>query len=145
MIPTVITQLANGRRRVKLGAVHPTRDFNFVADTARGFLAALEAERAVGKVVNLGSNFEISVGDTARTIADVMGVEIEIETDEERLRPEKSEVERLFASNELARELLAWSPSYGGLDGFRRGLAETVTWFTDATNLARYKSDRYNL
>ena len=145
VIPTVITQLASGRRRVKLGAVHPTRDFNFVADTARGFLAALEAERAVGKVVNLGSNFEISVGDTARTIADVMGVEIEIETDEERLRPEKSEVERLFASNELARELLAWSPSYGGLDGFRRGLAETVTWFTDATNLARYKSDRYNL
>jgi NAD dependent epimerase/dehydratase len=145
VIPTVITQLASGRRRIRLGAVHPTRDFNFVDDTARGFLAALEAEQAVGKVINLGSNFEISVGDTARTIAEVMGVEIEIETDEERLRPEKSEVERLFASNDRARELLGWAPRYGGLDGFRRGLAETVAWFTDAANLARYKTDRYNL
>jgi NAD dependent epimerase/dehydratase len=144
VIPTIITQLANGGRAIKLGAVHPTRDFSYVADTVSGFQAALEAEGAIGEVVNLGSNFEISIGDTARTIAEVMGVEIEIVTDEERLRPERSEVFRLWASNAKAKELLGWSPKYGGLDGLRRGLAETVTWFSDPENLAPYKSDIYN-
>ena len=125
--------------------MHPTRDFNFVADTVAGFIAALRAPDAVGQVINLGSNFEISVGDTARTIAEVMGVEIEIVTDDQRLRPEKSEVDRLFASNEKARALLGWSPSYGGIDGFRRGLTDTIAWFADPAHLARYKSGIYNL
>lgn len=145
VIPTIITQLASGRREIKLGAVHPTRDFNFVADTVAGFVAALESDRAIGETVNVGSNFEISIGDTARTIAEVMGVELSIITDEQRLRPEKSEVERLWASNAKARNLLGWQPQYGGLDGFRRGLAETVEWFGDPVNLARYKADIYNL
>ena len=96
-------------------------------------------------MINLGSNFEISVGDTAQTIADVMGVEIEIVTDDERVRPEGSEVERLWADNRKAKDLLAWEPLYGGYDGFRRGLAETIDWFTDPTNLAKYKWDRYNI
>ena len=91
------------------------------------------------------SGFEISIGDTARTIADVMGAEIEIAQDEERLRPKESEVERLLASNEKAQELLGWRPQYGGLEGFRRGLAETVDWFRDPAHLAVYKSDIYNL
>lgn len=145
VIPTIITQIANGKRQIKLGAVRPTRDFNFVADTVAGFMAALNSDRSIGEVINIGSNFEISIGDTARAIAEVIGVEIEILTDEQRLRPEKSEVERLWASNDKARELLAWRPQYGGLDGFQRGLVETVAWFRNPSNLASYKSEIYNL
>lgn len=145
VIPTVITQIAQGARRIKLGAVHPTRDFNFVADTVAGFIAALKTDRGVGEVINLGSNFEVSIGDTARLIAETMAAEIEIVTDEQRLRPEKSEVERLWASNAKARALLGWQPRYGGLDGFRRGLAETVAWFAEPGNLRAYKADIYNL
>ena len=145
VIPTIITQIANGSRQIKLGAVHPTRDFSFVADTVAGFSAALASDKGIGEVINIGSNFEISIGDTARTIAEVMGVEIEILTDEQRLRPAKSEVERLWASNIKARDLLGWKPQYGGLDGFRRGLIETVTWFRQPSHLAAYKSGIYNL
>ncbi|MFM2056565.1 MAG: hypothetical protein RLY71_950 [Pseudomonadota bacterium] len=145
VIPTIITQIAAGQRRIKLGAVHPTRDFNFVSDTVAGFIKALDAERAVGEVFNLGSNFEISVGDTARAIAEVMGAEIELITDDQRLRPENSEVERLWASNTKAGELLGWQPAFGGRDGFLRGLAETVAWFREPANLAGYKAHIYNL
>lgn len=145
VIPTIITQIANGKRQIKLGAVHPTRDFNYVADTVAGFMAALNSDRGTGEIINIGSNFEISIGDTARTIAEVMAADIEILTDEQRLRPEKSEVERLWASNAKARELLGWEPKYGGLDGFRRGLAETVAWFSKPSHLASYKPDIYNL
>ncbi|MDB4877465.1 MAG: NAD-dependent dehydratase [Gemmatimonadetes bacterium] len=144
VIPTIITQIANGVRQIKLGAVRPTRDFNYVADTVTGFLAALESDRCVGEVVNLGSNFEISIGDTAKLIADVMGIDIEILTDEERLRPEGSEVYRLWASNCKARELLGWEPRYAGVEGLRRGLTETVEWFSKPANLAPYKSAIYN-
>ena len=145
VIPTIITQIAAGQRRIKLGAVHPTRDFSFVSDTVSGFIAALGADQAVGEVVNLGSNFEISIGDTVHAIAEVMGVQVEIETDDQRLRPEKSEVERLWACNAKARELLGWQPAYGGREGFLRGLAETVAWFKVPAHLAAYKADIYNL
>ncbi|MCF8003006.1 MAG: NAD-dependent 4,6-dehydratase LegB [Chromatiaceae bacterium] len=145
VIPTIITQIASGQCQIKLGALHPTRDFNFVADTVNGFIRALETDAGIGETINLGSQFEISIGDTARTIAEVMGAEIDILTDTERLRPDKSEVERLFADNSKARALLGWAPQYGGLDGFRRGLSETVAWFTDPNHLAGYKVDRYTL
>lgn len=145
VIPTIITQIANGKRQIKLGSVHPTRDFNYVADTVAGFIAALESKVAVGEVINIGSNFEVSIGETAQAIADVMEVNIEIITDEQRLRPEKSEVERLWASNAKAKSLLGWVPKYGGLEGFRSGLRETATWFSDPDNLAAYKADIYNL
>lgn len=145
VIPTIMTQIASGNRRIRLGAVHPTRDFNYVEDTVEGFIAALRADRAVGETINLGSNFEISVGDTAHAIAEAMGMTIEIETDDQRLRPAMSEVERLWASNDKARELLGWTPRHGGRDGFVRGLAKTVAWFRDPANLAAYKSDIYNI
>lgn len=145
VILTIITQIANGTRQIKLGAVHPTRDFNYVADTVAGFMAALDSDRGIGEVINIGSNFEISIGDTARAIAELMGAEIEIITDEQRLRPGKSEVERLWAANGKARELLNWQPQYDGLEGFRRGLAETVAWFGKTSHLASYKPDIYNL
>lgn len=145
VIPSVIVQIASGRRQIRLGAVHPTRDFSFVTDTVAGFMAALDADQVVGEVINLGSGVEISIGDTARTIAEVMGAAIEIVVDDERLRPEKSEVERLCASSEKARRLLRWAPAFTGMSGFRRGLAQTVDWFKDPANLARYKPDAYNL
>jgi NAD dependent epimerase/dehydratase len=145
VIPTIITQIAKGERQIRLGAVHPTRDFNFVSDTVAGFVAALNTDRGIGEVINIGSNFEISIGDTARTIAEVMKVDIEILTDEQRLRPKMSEVERLWSSNDKAHELLNWQPQYAGLGGFRRGLTETVAWFSEPRHLGAYKSDIYNL
>lgn len=145
VIPTIITQIANGAKSIKLGSIQPTRDFNYVHDTVRGFIAAAESDKAVGEVINVGSNYEISIGQTAQLIADVMEAEIKIETDDVRLRPEKSEVERLWADNARARDLLAWSPHYAGQAGFKRGLKETVDWFTNPDNLSRYKSDRYNV
>ena len=145
VIPTIVTQIAKGQRQIRLGAVSPTRDFNFVLDTVAGFIAILNSDRGLGEVVNLGSNFEISIGETARLIAEVMNAEIEILTDEARLRPENSEVERLWAGNAKAKELFGWQPEYGGRDGFKRGLAETVVWFTKPDNLLAYKTDIYNL
>lgn len=145
VIPTVITQIAAGNKQIKLGALSPTRDFSYVTDTVAGFIAALKSEKSIGEVINIGSNFEISIGDTAHTIAKVMGTEIEIISDEQRLRPEKSEVERLWASNEKASELLGWQPEYGGVEGFHRGLAETVAWFSKPSHLESYKSEIYNL
>ena len=145
VIPTIITQIAKGQRQIKLGAVLPTRDFNFVTDTVAGFVAALHSDAGVGEVVNLGSNFEVSIGDTAQMIASAMGVDVEIMTDESRLRPVKSEVERLWASNAKAFELFGWKPAFGGRDGFQRGLKETIDWFTAADNLSHYRADIYNV
>jgi dTDP-glucose 4,6-dehydratase len=143
VIPTVITQIANGKRKLKLGALHPTRDFNFVQDTVRGFLAVAESSRSIGEVINIGSNFEVSIGETVRMIAETMGVEIEIETEAVRLRPEKSEVDRLWANNAKALELTGWAPEYAGREGMKRGLAETAVWFSNPENLRMYKSDTY--
>ena len=145
IIPTVITQIAAGKRKIELGALHPTRDFNYVADTVRGFIAVAESDRSIGEVINIGSNFEISIGETVNLIADVMGAQIEIETEQARLRPDKSEVERLWADNSKAHKFLGWSPLYGGKEGFRRGLAETSNWFSKQENLSRYKVGIYNI
>jgi len=145
IIPTVIIQIVNKKQQIKLGSLHPTRDFNYVEDTVSGFVNALESDEAIGEVINLGSNFEISIGDTVKMIADVMGVEIEIKTEKQRLRPEKSEVERLLADNQKAKKLLSWEPSFGGNKGFRNGLTKTIKWFSNPEYLAVYKSNIYNL
>lgn len=145
VIPTIITQIAIGNERLRLGATSPTRDFNFVSDTVEGFVRAGEAAGVAGEVVNLGSNFEVSIGDTARLIAELMHADIRIDSDEDRLRPARSEVERLWADNTKAQSRLGWQPQYSGLDGFRRGLLETVKWFVDRDNLRSYKADRYNI
>jgi NAD dependent epimerase/dehydratase len=145
VIPTIITQIAKGKRRLQLGAVHPTRDFNYIADTVAGFIATLNNPAAIGEVINVGSNFEISIRDTVREIAGIMHAKVEIETDDQRLRPPLSEVERLWACNEKARRILNWVPRYGQLDGLQRGLAETIEWFSNPTHLAAYKTDDYNL
>lgn len=140
IIPTVITQIAAGEKTIKLGNLRPTRDFNFIADIVAGFIAAAEYDAAVGEVINLGTGFEISIEDTAKTIAEVMGKQITIVTEDERLRPDNSEVERLCASNEKARRLLKWSPKLSGIEGLREGLRETVKWFGDPENLRWYRA-----
>lgn len=145
VIPTIITQVAAGMREIRLGALHPTRDFNYVHDTVRGFVAVAECDAALGQVINIGSNYEISIGDTARIIAELMGRDVQLANDEERLRPAGSEVERLWADNSRARALTGWIPEYGGLDGFRRGLRETIEWFSAPQNLRRYHAGLYNI
>lgn len=145
VIPTIVTQILAGQRQIRLGKISPTRDFNYVKDTVAFFLAALRSDRGAGEVINCGSNYEISVGETAQLIAEALGAPLEIVTDEERVRPEKSEVERLWADNTKARTLFGWTPEYGGRDGFKRGLIETAEWFRDPANLTGYKADRYNI
>jgi NAD dependent epimerase/dehydratase len=145
VIPTIITQLLSGARSVRLGALHPTRDLSYVRDTARGLVAALDAgDQVGGEVINLGSGFEISIGDLAREIADIVGTTLTIEQDGERLRPAKSEVERLCSDNAKAARLLDWRPEHAGIDGLRRGLRKTVEWFRAPENLAAYKTFAYN-
>ena len=144
VIPTIISQLAK-KSNVKLGSLSPTRDFSFVQDTANGFLAAAQSDAIVGQTINLGSGFEISIKETAETIAKLMNTKLELVDDEQRVRPENSEVERLHASIEKAKALLGWQPELKGLAGFETGLKKTIEWFLNPKNLSRYKADRYNL
>jgi dTDP-glucose 4,6-dehydratase len=145
VIPTIISQIAAGKKEIFLGALDPTRDFNFVEDTVSGFIAIAESDKSVGQVINISSNFEVSIGDTARSIAKVMNSDVQINLDPNRLRPANSEVERLWGDNSKAADLLGWKPSYGGLDGFEKGLKKTAEWFTKTENLAKYKTDIYNI
>lgn len=141
IIPTIITQIASGLKQIKLGDITPTRDFNFVKDTARGFLALAESENTIGKEINIASNFEISMGDTLNLIKSIMGSDVEFITDEQRIRPEKSEVFRLWGENKLIKELTGWQPKYS----IEMGLRETVEWFVKSENLKKYKTNIYNL
>ena len=143
VIPTIITQVAAGREELRLGALHPTRDFSYVSDTVDGFIRVAECDAAVGEVVNVGSGFEISIGNTAAMIASLMQRDVRIVTDDQRLRPTTSEVERLWAGTDKAVALLGHRPAYAGLEGLRRGLIETITWFTDPANLVGYRPDQY--
>lgn len=143
IIPTVITQIASGMRELKLGSLHPTRDFTFVTDTVHAFESVMLSDATIGQVVNSGSGFEISIGDLVALIADVMNVKVSIVTESKRTRPGKSEVERLWADTTRLRELTDWTPEFGGLEGFRRGIEKTVEWFTEEDNLIRYKAGTY--
>ncbi len=143
VIPTIIAQIANGNRKIQLGATSPTRDFNYVSDTTSGFISVMESSKGLGEVVNLGSNFEISIKDAVYTIAEVMGADVEIISKADRLRPAKSEVQRLFASNKKAHDLFNWAPKYDGLDGFKKGVLKTSEWFLNKENLKLFRSDQY--
>jgi len=114
-----------------------------VTDTAAGLIAVFDSPNSVGEVINLGSGYEISVGDTAKLIAEVMGVNLEIQTDQDRLRPQNSEVERLLADASKAKKLLGWGPRFGGREGLKQGLHLTAAWFNDPANLARYRIGGY--
>ncbi|MCF8067732.1 MAG: NAD-dependent 4,6-dehydratase LegB [Desulfobacterales bacterium] len=145
VIPTIITQLLNGKTEIELGSLHPTRDFTFVKDTARGFISAINSNNSFGEVINLGSNFEISIGDLAYTVANLLKININIKSDSIRERPVKSEVERLFADASKANNLLNWEPKFGGLAGLKKGLEITIKWFSDSNNLSKYKHEQYNI
>jgi dTDP-glucose 4,6-dehydratase len=145
VIPAIISQLLAGAEIINLGSLHPTRDFNFVLDTVNGFISAINAPNAYGEFINIGSNFEISIGDTVNLIANIMGKNVDIKEDEQRLRPINSEVERLWASNQKAKELLNWEPDYAGLEGLERGLRSTIDWFSRPENLERYSQKGYSL
>lgn len=140
IIPTIISQIANGAREIKVGDLSPTRDFNFVTDTARGFLAIARSEGTNGEEINIATGTEVTMKETLLTIADVMGADVEWVTDPARIRPGKSEVFRLCGDNSKIRRLTGWEPQIS----LREGLRLTAEWFTDPENLKKYKSDIYN-
>ncbi|MBR5743720.1 MAG: GDP-mannose 4,6-dehydratase, partial [Muribaculaceae bacterium] len=140
IIPTIITQIASGKREIKVGDLTPTRDFNFVTDTCRGFLALAEAEGIDGEEINIASGTEISMADTLATIARLMDADVKWVTDPQRIRPSRSEVFRLCGDNSKITSLTTWRPMYS----IEEGLKRTIEWFTDPSNLAKYKSDIYN-
>lgn len=141
VIPTIITQIANGKKEIQLGDTSPTRDFNFVTDTCRGMMAIAASDRTIGQTVNIGSNFEITIKDTLEMIKDIMGSDVEFIQDEQRLRPKDSEVFRLWCDNSLINELTGFEPKYD----IRSGLSQTIDWFTKKDNLEKYKANIYNV
>ena len=145
IIPTIISQLLNGRKDIELGSLLPKRDFNYVNDIVRGFEIALFKKGINGEVINLGTNYEISIKDLVKLIAEILGVSVKIKGNEERIRPEKSEVDRLLCNNIKASKLLDWKPNFHGIEGLKQALSETINWFSDKKNLNLYKSNIYNL
>ena len=141
IIPTIITQIANGIKEIKLGDLTPTRDFNYVKDTARGFLAIAQSNETIGKEINIASHSEISMADTLNLIKEIMQSDVRFITEEERLRPANSEVFRLWGENKLIKELTGWKPEYS----LEKGLRETIEWFKKPENLGKYKAGMYNL
>lgn len=141
VIPTIISQLANNKKDIQLGDMTPTRDFNYVSDTCRGFITLAESEKTIGKTVNIGSNYEISVGDTFKLIQKIMNKEAQFVLDENRIRPDKSEVFRLWCDNGLIKNLTGYEPQVK----IEEGLRKTVDWFLNPENLKKYKADIYNV
>ena len=141
VIPTIITQISNGKKKIKLGDVTPTRDFNYVDDTCRGFIMLAECNKSIGQTVNIGSNFEISIGDTLSIIKELMNSDVKFIVDEKRIRPEKSEVFRLWCDNSKIEKLTGFKPQINIKDG----LQKTIDWITQPNNLKKYKSEIYNV
>ncbi|MGL4731443.1 MAG: NAD-dependent 4,6-dehydratase LegB [Clostridium sp.] len=139
VIPTIISQILAGKREIKLGSLTPTRDFNYVKDTAEAFIKIAESDKTVGEVINAGSNYEITIGDLVKKIINIIGEDVKILCDDERIRPEKSEVNRLWADNKKIIELTDWKPNYT-LD---QGLEETINWIKN--NMKYFKTDIYNV
>jgi NAD dependent epimerase/dehydratase len=141
IIPTIITQIASGKKEIKLGDLTPTRDMNYVMDTCRGFLALAESDETIGKEINISSNYEISMGEIVEKLKQIMGSDVNIVTDQQRLRPENSEVFCLWGDNSLITGLTGFRPEYS----IEAGLRETIAWYTDKINLGKFKSEIYNV
>ncbi len=141
VIPTIITQIANGNKEIKIGDTTPTRDFNYVKDICNGFILLAKCNKAIGETVNIGSNNEISIKELFILIKDIMHSDVNLIVDEQRLRPEHSEVFRLMCDNTKIKELTGYEPQYP----LREGIEKTVEWFTDPKNLAKYKPIIYNI
>ena len=140
IIPTIISQIAAGAREIKVGDLTPTRDFNFVTDTCRGFVALAQTPGLEGRNINIATGTEVSMAETLRLIAELMGVDVEYVVDQQRLRPSKSEVRRLCGDNRVITSLTDWRPEVS----LKEGLRKTIDWFTNPVNLSRYKTDIYN-
>ncbi len=145
VIPTIITQIASGKNKLSLGSTSPTRDFNFINDTCDAFLAVADSDFTLGEIINAASNFEISIAKTASLIAELMNKNVEIICENDRLRPEMSEVQRLYGDNTKLKKLTNWNPDFGGIDGFKKGLKITIDWFTVSENLKFYKPNQYTI
>ncbi|SHG34507.1 NAD dependent epimerase/dehydratase, LLPSF_EDH_00030 family [Fodinibius roseus] len=141
VIPTIITQLASGKEKVEMGDLYPTRDFVYVKDTARGFLEVAKCDELIGEEVNIATQNEISIGQLAEEIIEQVNPDAEIVQDEQRLRPEKSEVYRLYGSNEKLKEFTGWVPEYS----LKKGIAKTIDWYSKEDNLQQFKTDIYNI
>jgi nucleoside-diphosphate-sugar epimerase len=141
VIPTIITQIANGAKEIKLGDITPTRDFNYVEDTCRGLIALAQCDESIGQTVNIGSNFEISISDTLNMIKEVMNSDVKFIVDEQRIRPEKSEVFRLWCDNSKIEKLTGFKPEVD----IRQGIQRTIDWITQPQHLESYKSEIYNV
>jgi NAD dependent epimerase/dehydratase len=141
VIPTVITQIASGVKDIQLGDLSPTRDFSYVEDTCRGFIAIAEENKTIGQTINIGSNFEISIEDTLNLIREIMGSDIGFVKDQKRIRPSNSEVFRLWCDNTKIHKLTGFKPQIG----IREGLQKTINWIIKPENLKKYKSDIYNV
>ena len=141
VIPTIITQIASGKKEIKLGDPSPTRDFNYVEDCCRGFVMLAESKKTIGEIVNIGSNTEISIGDTFNLIKEIMSSDVTLINDEQRKRPKKSEVFRLCCDNKKIKELVSYKPEVD----IRNGLKKTINWITKPENLKMYKSEIYNV
>lgn len=141
VIPTIITQLLNGSRKIELGSLYPTRDLNYVSDTCKGFMALAGCDDAIGKEINIGSGQEISIGDLGKLIIGLINPDAEIISKDLRKRPKKSEVERLVCDNSLMQELTGWKPQVS----LKEGLVKTIEWFRNMENLSKYKWDIYNV
>ena len=145
VIPTIITQIAKGKEEIKLGSTSPTRDFSYISDTVNGFISTISAQNSIGEIINLGNSFEVSIGETALLISKLMSREINILSDDIRIRPLKSEVSRLYSSNQKAKKLINWEPKLKGIEGFKKGLERTIDWFTNKNNLLNYRDNFYNI
>jgi NAD dependent epimerase/dehydratase len=141
VIPTIITQLLNGKEEIHLGSTHPTRDLNYISDTCKGFIALAECDNAIGKEINIGSGQEISIGNLANLIISMINPGARIILEDSRKRPDKSEVERLLCDNALIKQLTGWKPEVS----LRNGIERTIEWFRENENLKGYKPDIYNV
>ncbi|MBH44237.1 MAG: NAD-dependent dehydratase [Gammaproteobacteria bacterium] len=142
IIPTIITQLLNTKNKIKLGSLYPTRDFLYVTDTVDGFIKSLLSEKNIGEIINIGSGYEISIGNLVQMIQKIMKTKFLVTTDKDRIRPKPGEVFRLKADIKKAKKLLNWKPKYTGKDGLQKSLLITIKWFKDNKHL--YKDDLYN-
>jgi dTDP-glucose 4,6-dehydratase len=143
VIPTLLAQVIEGAESISLGSTLPTRDFTYIDDTVSGFVAAMNSEGIDGQTINLGTGFEISIGDLVRLVGEVVGRRIEVNVDSERLRPEGSEVERLLSDNSKARALLNWMPELSGLEGLKKGLILTMDWLRPLVEDGRFQAGTY--
>ena len=144
-IPTIITQILSSKKKIKLGNLNPKRDFSYISDTVRGFTSCIGKKRCLGQAINLGTGVVFSMQETLNLITEYIGKDVIFEIDKKRLRPKKSEVDHLLSANNFAKKIINWEPEFKNKSGFKRGLQQTIEWFSKPENIKLYKSDLYNL